>query len=138
MVKKAFGLPGTGKTTWIVNQTGALVSSKEVNPYKILSVSLTKATKWALEKKLSHIGVPVGEDQIRTLHSWCYKALREKGLNPCLVTENQVKEFFTSQGFDFKTEKEISEEEEFMSSDYSSVEGNRLYQMFTKVRLTWD
>jgi len=138
VIRKAFGPPGTGKTTWIVNQTAALVRLNEVDPYKICAVSLTKATKYALLSKLDRIGVAVNTDQIRTLHSWCYRALKESGANPYIVKTSELKEFFESKGFEFKTDEvEASEEEEF-TADWHETEGNKLYQAFTKLRLTWD
>lgn len=124
----------------MVNQTAGLVRSEEVNPYKIASVSLTKATKYALANKLSHIeeGFTQAADRIRTLHSWCFQALSSWGSKPTILKSEHLKEFFSDCGLEFKIEGESSEDEEFTAADYHNTEGNKLFQMFTKLRLTWD
>ena len=137
-IKKAFGPPGTGKTTWIVEQTAELVRRGEVNPYNIASTSLTKATKEALLHKLDNKGVKIKSENIRTLHSWAYQSLKTDTYTPYVLKHTEIAEFFKSKGFEFKTEDGGSEDDEFIQAEYHETEGNRLYQAFNKLRLTWD
>lgn len=137
MIKRAFGPPGTGKTTWIVSETSRLIRTGSVSPNKIYSVSLTKSTKFALIEKLMSIGIRINPENIRTLHSFCYRLLSEGNRKPYILSGKDLKGFFEERlGFEFKTE-EPSEEEEF-PAEISETEGNKLYQLFNKLRLTWD
>jgi len=134
VIKKIFGAPGTGKTTWIVSETRRLVERGEIDEAKILATSLTKATKWALVGKMKSEGVNIREENVRTLHSFCYRALKEK---PELISQEALKYFFYEKGFEYKIEKEKREDEEFPLWE-QEAHGNKLYQAFNKVRLTWD
>ena len=119
-----------------------LVHRKEVNPSRIYATSLTRATKWAFLKKAYEKGVAVPEENIRTLHSFCYQLLKAKrGVAPTILKLTDIKEFFESKGFEFVVNEEEANEDlesEYTASEYRDEIGNRLYQAFNKLRLTYD
>lgn len=137
---KNFGAPGTGKTTRTIEILGELISKGKVRENSIYATSLTRATKTAFIRATERWGIPINNEQVRTIHSFCYNLLKEKRKQaPTVVTAKEIKEFFLNKGFEFK-EDEISynEDEEFVTSDYSDSLGNKLFQSFNKIRLNLD
>jgi len=72
MKRLVVGPPGTGKTWWISNKIKELVEEKGIDPRRILVASLTKAA--AKEATGRHGLIP--SDNIGTIHSFCYHALK--------------------------------------------------------------
>lgn len=136
-VIKIFGPPGTGKTTSIVSLLKKLIARKEIREKSVYAVSLTKATKYAFLKKCRDEGIEIPPANVRTLHSFAYKKLKEEGEKVKLIKAEELKEFFREKGFEFEI-GELDEENSYSQSEYSDLPGNRAFAGFQKLRLTYD
>lgn len=66
---RIFGPPGTGKTTYLTRQLNR--AAEVVGPQNIMVASFTKAAA----AEIAGRDTPLSDEQIGTLHSFCYRAL---------------------------------------------------------------
>lgn len=134
---KIFGSAGTGKTTSVSKMVRKLVEGYGYD--KVYGLSLTRAAKWSLIKKLAsgEKDVETLEKNILTLHSFAYRKFSEER-KIHIASYKEIGDFFKEKGFDFVSESEVTEDFDsaFGFVDLSDYSGNRLYQLFTLIRLS--
>lgn len=134
---KIFGSAGTGKTTTVAKIVKKLAEQEGIDYSNVYGLSLTRAAKWSLINKLKRKeeDLEILERNILTLHSFAYRNFRqERELK--IAKSKVIKEFFEKKGFEFKTQDDIEDfDNAFFFTDFSQYSGNRLYQLFTLMRL---
>lgn len=87
-----FGAPGTGKTTWIKEYI------KDKNPRDLFISSHTNASVREIVKS---VGLsPKKFRFLGTIHSYCYKLLKDKGYEFAGIFEENIKQFNEEYGYD--------------------------------------
>lgn len=81
-----FGPPGTGKTTWLMDQIQRALTKYE--PHEILVASFTRAAA----RELVMRGLPIPEYNVGTLHALCYRHFEKP-----TIAETKIAEFNSSQ-----------------------------------------
>jgi len=138
---KLFGAAGTGKTTTTARLVRDIVEGRLRNFSEVYGLSLTRAAKWSLIGKLAGADGEARtmlEQNILTLHSFAYRKFKEERGDGFRVAKiEEIAEFFTQRGFEFRTDAdEYDMDNAYGLVDFSDTEGNRLYQLFNVLRLS--
>jgi DNA helicase-2/ATP-dependent DNA helicase PcrA len=80
-------VPGSGKTTVIITRLGNMIFNHQIPPELILNISFSRASAHDLKSRFVKLfgPDPDGRVEIRTIHSFCLKVLKE-----CYSAENKV------------------------------------------------
>ncbi len=122
-----FGVPGAGKTHILAKRVKELM---DYNFKKIAVVSLTKATKRAFKIKADKFNLDISEDNIRTLHSFCFSKLKSL-YEYDFLTIKQTQKWFRDRGFKYDVQE--------ADDDILGIESNGviLHKLFDLARITW-
>ena len=80
-------VPGSGKTTVIITRLGNMIFNHQIPPEFILNISFSRASARDMKSRFIRLFGPDPDDrvEIRTIHSFCLKVLKE-----CYGAENKV------------------------------------------------
>ena len=120
-----FGVPGAGKTYRLAKRVEELMS---FGYRDVKVVSLANATKRAFKGKAEKFKLGLKDESIRTLHSFCFEKLKERGYSFWV----DASKWFRKKGFKYDMEE--------VGEDWRAVEspGVVLHGLFDLLRLTWD
>lgn len=80
-------VPGSGKTTVIITRLGNMIFNHQIPPELILNISFSRASARDMKSRFIRLFGPDPDDrvEIRTIHSFCLKVLKE-----CYSADNKV------------------------------------------------
>lgn len=146
LIVKIFGPPGTGKTTALIRDWYKPFFEKF--PDQIAIVSLTRATTRAFQNAARKQGIKLelGNDRkCRTMHSWCFKAVKKINPDFVLFEKNTeiIKKCFADlfkRSIDDDTAELVAESLENINetSEYNLNIDAAIFQAFARVRTTYD
>jgi len=136
-VIRIYGAPGTGKTTYLINEMMKGLKEKRVKPEKIMFTTFTKSAgleaRRRVEKQLG-----IGRKKLKwfgNIHSLCFKKLGYKRSD--VVKEEEIEELMKKKGIEYKRRGNVTgnEEELVLYIDQYSAEGNFIMYVIDQCRL---
>ena len=90
-------VPGSGKTTTLINRLGYMINYKNVSPDEVLAITYTKKAAREMRKRFSaKFGEEVGSRiDFRTINSICDEIVRKEYGNISLVDEKEQRKILT-------------------------------------------
>lgn len=132
MIKVVFGIPGSGKTTYLLNEIEQIIQGG-YEPKDVAYLTMSRNARAVARKRMAEKFGATKDDlqYFRTIHSICWEMIGR----PKKITEKMISEFFKSMSIDYDPKMKNGGETYEMLNQKNTTLGGLYLNVYSHIRI---